>query len=79
MNPFSEKSDKELQAYFSDYEQLRSFDRDCPISDPEFARLLAEYKNKCGGEGVQHHDSNDAVPAKHPRSRCPERRIRRGK
>lgn len=51
MNPFTEKSDKELQAYFSDYEQLRSFDRDCPISDPEFARLLADYKNKCGPMG----------------------------
>lgn len=37
MNPFTEKSDEELQSYFADYEQLRSFNRDRPLSDPEFA------------------------------------------
>lgn len=44
MNPFTEKSDEELQSYFADYEQLRSFNRDRPLSDPEFARLLSDYK-----------------------------------
>lgn len=51
MNPFTEKSDKELQSYFADYEQLHSFNRDRPLSDPEFARLLSDYKNKYGPIG----------------------------
>lgn len=51
MNPFTEKSDEELQSYFADYEQLRSFNRDRPLSDPEFARLLSDYKSKCGPIG----------------------------
>jgi len=51
MNPFTEKSDKELQAYFPDYQQLRSPDRSKPLTNPEFSRILADYKSRLGPIG----------------------------